>query len=94
MSFEVLEVSLVIFKASQYHHYCKKAVQLLLNDLYILSPRHSQQLRWSYFINTHSWVGCNIIPDDLHMEHNIQCIKLYCIIWVQYHVPYTRYIWW
>ena len=65
---------LLVFKASQFHHYSKEAVRLLLNDLYILSPRQRAQLKWSRFINTHSQVGCNI-PGDLHMEHIICRIK-------------------
>ena len=59
---------LLVFKVRQIHHYSKEAVQLLLNDLYILSPRQCAQLKWSRFINTHSQVESNI-PGDLHMEY-------------------------
>ena len=65
---------LLVFKASQFHHYSKEAVRLLLNDFYILSPRQRAQLRYSHFINTRSQTGCNI-PGDLHMEHIIRRIK-------------------
>ena len=65
---------MIIFKSSQYHHYSKEAVRLLLNHLYVLSPRQRAQLRWSRFVNTRSRAGCNI-PGDLHMEHLIRRIK-------------------
>ena len=65
---------LLVFKASQFHHYSKEAVRLLLNDFYILSPRQRAQSRYSRFINTHSQTSCNI-PGNLHMEHIIRCIK-------------------
>ena len=59
---------LLVFKNAGRKNYSLEALNLLVQDQYLLSPREKAQLRWSRFINTQGRQGCNI-PCDLHMEH-------------------------
>ena len=65
---------MLIFKATQRKNYSCEAFALLAQMNFILSPRLSQQLRWSRFINTRGGKGHNI-PCDLHMEHLNRVLK-------------------
>lgn len=62
------KVLLVAFKSTDRRNYGKEAVNLLLQNDHILSPRKAAQLKWSRCINTTGEVGGNI-PCDLHLEH-------------------------
>lgn len=57
-----------VFRAAQCTNYACESFNLLYQHLYALSPRVSNQLMWSRFINVHGRPGRNI-PLDLHMEH-------------------------
>ena len=59
---------LPIFRAARCTNYACESFHLLYQHLYALSPRLSNQLMWSRFINVHGLPGRNI-PLDLHMEH-------------------------
>ena len=65
---------MLIFKAAQRKNYSCEAFALLAQMNFILSPRLSQQLKWSHFINTRGGKGHNI-PCDLHMEHLNRVLK-------------------
>ena len=65
---------MLIFKASQRKNYSCEAFALLAQLRFILSPRLSQQLTWSQFINTQGGKGHNI-PCDLYMEHLNRVLK-------------------
>ena len=65
---------MLIFKATQRKNYACEAFNLLAQEKFILSPRLSQQLTWSRFINTRGGKGNNI-PCDLHMEHLNRVLK-------------------
>ena len=65
---------MIIFKATQRKNYACEAFNLLAQQRFILSPRLSQQLVWSRFINTRGGKGNNI-PCDLHMEHLNRVLK-------------------
>lgn len=65
---------MLIFKAAQRKNYSCEAFALLAQRSFILSPRLSQQLKWSRFINTRGGKGHNI-PCDLHMEHLNRVLK-------------------
>ena len=65
---------MLIFKAVQRKNYSCEAFALLAQLNFILSPRLSQQLKWSRFINTRGGKGHNI-PCDLHMEHLNRVLK-------------------
>ena len=65
---------MLIFKAAQRKNYSCEAFALLAQMNFILSPRLSQQLKWSRFINTRGGKGHNI-PCDLHMEHLNRVLK-------------------
>ena len=56
------------FRAAQCTNYACESFNLLYLHLYALSPRLSNQLMWSCFVNVHGRPGRNI-PVDLHMEH-------------------------
>ena len=57
-----------VFRAAQCTNYACESFNLLYQHLYALSPRLSNQLMWSRFVNVHGRPGRNI-PLDLHMEH-------------------------
>ena len=57
-----------VFRAAQCTNYACESFNLLYLHLYALSPRLSNQLMWSRFVNVHGRPGRNI-PVDLHMEH-------------------------
>ena len=57
-----------VFRAAQCTNYACESFNLLYQHLYTLSPRLSNQLMWSRFVNVHGRPGRNI-PLDLHMEH-------------------------
>ena len=59
---------LLIFRAAQCTNYACESFHLLYQHSYALSPRLSNQLMWSRFINVHGLPGRNI-PLNLHMEH-------------------------
>ena len=59
---------LPIFKASDKRNYSGEVLRMLYSCNYTLSPRQTQQLLYSRFINTHGLPGRNIAA-DLHMEH-------------------------
>ena len=65
---------MLIFKAAQRKNYCCEAFALLAQIKFILSPRLTQQLTWSRFINTRGGKGHNI-PCDLYMEHLNRVLK-------------------
>ena len=65
---------MLIFKAAQRKNYSCEAFALLAQIKFILSPRLSQQLTWSRFINTRGGKGHNI-PCDLYMEHLNRVLK-------------------
>ena len=65
---------MLIFKASQRKNYACEAFNLLAQVKFVLSPRMSQQLIWSRFVNTQGGKGKNI-PADLHMEHLNRVLK-------------------
>ena len=58
---------LPIFKASKRTNYSLEALNLL-TQYESLSPRLSQQLIWSRFVNNHGCLGKNVSL-DLHIEH-------------------------
>ena len=58
----------LVFKNAGRKKYSLEALNLLVQDRYLLSPREKAQLKWGKFINTQGLQGCNI-PCDLHMEH-------------------------
>ena len=60
-------VFMPIFKSSGRRNYAIEAFVLLAQQQFILSERHSQQLLYSRFINTHGHKGRNI-SCDLFME--------------------------
>ena len=57
-----------IFRAAHCTNSACESFNLLYQHLYALSPRLSNQMMWSRFINVHGRPGRNI-PLDLHMEH-------------------------
>lgn len=59
---------LLIFKASSRKNYTIEALTMLSQYHLTLPPRLAEQLKWSRFINTHSYAGHNI-SCNLHMEH-------------------------
>ena len=59
---------LLIFNATGRTNYAIEAFVLLAKYHFLLSPRKSNQLIWSRFINVHGLPGKNI-PADLFMEH-------------------------
>ena len=66
----------LVFKNAGRKNYSLEALNLLVQDRYLLSPREKAQLKWGRFINTQGRQGCNI-PCDLHMEHlnrRLKCI--------------------
>ena len=65
---------MLIFKAVKRRNYTCEAFNLLAQEKFILSPRLSQQLIWSRFVNTQGGMGRNI-PADLHMEHLDRILK-------------------
>ena len=65
---------LLIFKAAQRTNYSCEAFVLLAQLKYILSPRLSQQLTWTRFVNTRGGAGHNI-PCDLYIEHLNRVLK-------------------
>ena len=62
------KVLLLLFKAGNHKNYSLEAMRLLLQQMYLTSPRKSAQLKWSRFINVQGQKGCNM-PAELHMEH-------------------------
>lgn len=65
---------MLVYKAAQRKNYSCEAFALLAQMNFILSPRLSQQLKWSRFVNTRGGKGNNI-PCDLHMEHLNRVLK-------------------
>ena len=65
---------MLVYKAAQRKNYSSEAFALLAQMKFILSPRLSEQLKWSRFINTRGGKGNNI-PCDLHMEHLNRVLK-------------------
>ena len=65
---------LLLFKAAKRKNYAIEAFSFLAQYQFVLSPRPSQQLLWSRFINTHGVRGRNI-PCDLFMEHLNRALK-------------------
>ena len=66
----------LVFKNAGRKNYSLEALNLLVQDQYLLSPREKAQLKWGRFINTQGRQGCNI-PCDLHTEHlnrRLKCI--------------------
>ena len=59
---------LPIFRASNRTNYSIEAFHFLAQHQFLLSPRLSQQVLWSRYVNTHSLPGKNIACDS-HMEH-------------------------
>ncbi len=59
---------LPIFISTQRKNYAKEALLMIFKHRFIFSPRMSQQLLYSRFVNTSGTVGGNI-PGDLHNEH-------------------------
>ena len=59
---------LPIFRASNRTNYSIEAFHFLAQHQFLLSPRLSQQVLWSHYVNTHSLPGKNIAC-DFHMEH-------------------------
>ena len=59
---------LPLFKSSARKNYSVEALNMLCQYHHKLTPRQTQELIWSRFINTHSAPGRNI-PVDLHQEH-------------------------
>ena len=59
---------LVIFRVKGHRNYCKEAIILLSQYLFLLSPRKAVQPKWSRFINTKGRRGGNI-SCNLHLEH-------------------------
>ena len=59
---------LPLFKSSSRKNYSIEVLNMLCQCEYDLTPRQSQELIWSRFVNTHSAPGRNI-PADLHQEH-------------------------
>ena len=57
---------LPIFRASSRTNYSIEAFHLLAQHQFLLSPRLSQQLLWSHFVNTHGVPGHNIACDLLY----------------------------
>lgn len=64
---------LLIFKASNRTNYSIEAFTLLVQEMFLFSPRMAAQLKWNRTVNTHGLPGKNV-PCDLHMEHlNREC---------------------
>lgn len=59
---------LLIFKAAGRKNYAIEALIMLTQYHITLPPRLAEQLKWSWFINTHGTIAHNI-SCDLHMEH-------------------------
>ncbi len=59
---------LPIFISTQRKNYAKEALLMIFKHHFVFSPRMSQQLLYSRFVNTSGTVGGNI-PGDLHNEH-------------------------
>ncbi len=57
-----------LFKSSNRKKYSIEVLNMLNQYEYMLTPRLSQELLWSRFVNTHSIPGRNI-PCDLFQEH-------------------------
>ncbi len=57
-----------LFKSSNRKNYSTEVLNMLNQYEYMLTPRLSQELLWSRFVNTHSISGRNI-PCDLFQEH-------------------------
>lgn len=63
----------VIFKATNCKNYAIEGFTLLMQKMYLFSPRMAAQLEWSRTVNVHGRGGKNI-PADLYMEHlNREC---------------------
>lgn len=65
---------LPIFRASKRTNYSIEVFNFLAQHQFVLSPRASQQLLWSRFVNTHGLPGKNIAC-DMHMEHLNRVLK-------------------
>jgi len=57
-----------VFKAGRCFNYCKEVVILLTQYHCLFSERQAAQLKWSRYINTKGYCGCNV-SCDLHLEH-------------------------
>ena len=62
------KVLLLLFKAGNHKNYSLDEMRLLLQQMYLTSPRKSAQLKWSSFVNVQGRKGFNMTA-DLHMEH-------------------------
>jgi len=65
---QVWKFLLLVFKNSGRKNYSIEALNLLVQEHYILTERQKLQLKWGRFVNIHGRQGCNV-PCDLHMEH-------------------------
>ena len=63
---------LPIFKDSGRKNYAVEVCNMLHQYEYQLTPRQSEELIWSRFVNTHGLQGRNIAA-DLHLEH-LNCV--------------------
>lgn len=64
----------LVFKENGRSNYSTEAFTLLAQHTFLLSPRQSQQLMQSRFVNVHGKPGRNI-SCDLHMEHLNRLLK-------------------
>lgn len=63
----------VIFKATKCKNYAIEGFTLLMQKMYLFSPRMAAQLEWNRTVNVHGRGGKNISA-DLYMEHlNREC---------------------
>ena len=65
---------LPMFITSGRKNYSIEFFHTIANHSFVLSPRLSEELLWSRFINVHGIHGHNI-PIDLHMEHLNRLVK-------------------
>lgn len=88
---------LVIFKAGRRSNYCKEAINLLLQYLFLLPKWLAKQLKWSCCVNTRGVIGGSI-PSDLHLEHLNRHFKginsnLKALILIYSHQPCFKINW-
>ena len=65
---------LFIFRTSNRTNYSIEVYHFLAQHQFLLSPRLSQQVLWSCYVNTHSLPGTGI-SCDFHMEHLNRVLK-------------------
>lgn len=66
---------LPLYKTINRKNYAIEALNVQLQQKYLLSERQAAQLIWSHFVNTQGRQGCNI-PCDLHIEHLNRRLKI------------------